>query len=57
MIDGTIKTIVDNDYYYHYNWGWRGIDNGYFADGVFDTEKGQSRSNFNVYQSYFLIYK
>ncbi len=57
MIDGTIKTIVDNDYYYHYNWGWRGIDNGYFADGVFDSTKGESRSNYNVYQSYFLIYK
>jgi len=23
--------------YYHMNWGWNGTDNGYFADGVFDS--------------------
>lgn len=57
LLDGTIETIVENDYYYHYNWGWCGQDNGYFADGVFDTTKGQSRYDYNVYQYYFLIYK
>ncbi len=28
-------------YYYHFNWGWNGSDNGYFVMGVFDTSKGE----------------
>lgn len=26
--------------YVHCNWGWGGIDNGYFLEGVYDTDKG-----------------
>lgn len=26
--------------YVHCNWGWGGADNGYFLEGVYDTDKG-----------------
>ena len=57
-------------YYYHFNWGWNGTDNGYFEMGVFDTSKGEvspgvaiagpgtgSRANYDFSNSvgYFII--
>lgn len=57
-------------YYYHFNWGWNGTDNGYFVMGVFDTSKGtespggishkapnMSRANYDFNNSvgYFII--
>lgn len=57
LIDGTKEKIVKNIYYYHFNWGWNGSDNGYFAEGVFDTAKPTSRYDFSSNVSYFLVYK
>lgn len=57
LIDGKIETIEKDDYYYHYNWGWCGKDNGYFADGVFDNKKGESRYDFNIGTEYYIVYK
>ncbi len=34
-----VKTVLQ-DSYLHINWGWGGINNGYFAEGCFDTKKG-----------------
>lgn len=32
---------VENDYFMHYNWGWYGDSNGYFAEGVYNTAQAQ----------------
>lgn len=42
-IDGKEHPYVNDytTYYYHFNWGWNGTDNGYFVMGVFDTSKGE----------------
>ena len=42
-IDGKEHPYVRDytTYYYHFNWGWNGLDNGYFEMGVFDTSKGE----------------
>ena len=31
--------ILSQTNYIHFNWGWGGTCNGYFLDGVFNTEK------------------
>ncbi len=31
--------LLSQTNYIHHNWGWRGSCNGYFLDGVFNTEK------------------
>ena len=36
-------TVTDSDRYYnHVNWGWNGISNGYFLDGVFTANAAYS---------------
>lgn len=35
-------TVDYTTYYYHFNWGDNGKDNGYFEMGVFDTSKGEA---------------
>ena len=57
LIGGKTETIVEDDYYYHYNWGWCGLDNGYFADGVFDHTKIHSRYDYNIGTEYYIVYK
>lgn len=32
---------VENDHFMHYNWGWYGDSNGYFAEGVYNTTQAQ----------------
>lgn len=32
--------MTDNRILVHCNWGWGGTDDGYYFDGVFDTNKG-----------------
>ncbi|MCQ2226307.1 MAG: C10 family peptidase [Bacteroidales bacterium] len=36
------KTVTSCEYsdYVHINWGWSGIDNGYYLSNVFDTKNG-----------------
>lgn len=61
-------TLDYTTYYYHFNWGWNGTDNGYFEMGVFDTSKGVenpgsilaapslgSRANYGDGVQYFII--
>lgn len=56
--DGTMEKRETPTYYYHFNWGWNGVSNGYFLSGVFDSDKPSiSRYNFNNSTSYFLVYK
>ena len=40
-----VKTVLQ-DSYLHVNWGWGGSNNGYFAEGCFDTRKGDFDSPF-----------
>lgn len=61
LSDGSEEII--NTYYFHYNWGWCGIDNGYFLDAILDSTKGisegelpSSRSSFGPNAYYFIIY-
>lgn len=57
--------IIADDHYIHYNWGWNGSCNGYFLEGVFNTNEGQdpilsvprSRYNFSHNIKYFTIKK
>lgn len=53
-------------YYNHVNWGWNGISNGYFLDGVFsansaltydDPSLGTASNSFNNYVQYFPVVK
>jgi hypothetical protein len=37
----TGQVSVENDHYMHFNWGWYGDSNGYFAEGVYDTTQAQ----------------
>ena len=32
-------------YMYHFNWGWYGLNNGYFSYNVFDTDMGTYDGN------------
>lgn len=60
--------ILSQQNYIHYNWGWGGSCNGYFLDGVFNTEdayqdppiiipnKSKSRYNFNRSVEFFTVY-
>lgn len=41
-----VKTVLQNSYL-HINWGWGGKNNGYFAEGCFDTKKGNFDHDFN----------
>lgn len=34
------KLDIVHSKYVHCNWGWGGADNGYFLEGVYDTDKG-----------------
>ena len=34
-----VKTVL-RDSYLHINWGWGGVNDGYFAEGCFDVKKG-----------------
>lgn len=52
----TTRTETTN--YVHCNWGWNGVQNGFFLDGIYDTAKGidpwgstGSRYNFEYYIS------
>lgn len=36
-IDGSDEVV--EEIYFHYNWGWCGMHNGYFKAGVFNTTK------------------
>ena len=36
-IDGEIQ--IEHNYYNHINWGWNGLDNGYYLDGVWDASQ------------------
>ncbi len=57
LADGTYKTSHKHEYYYRFNWGWCGEDNGYFTAGVFDTSKAQSRYDFSNSPIYFVVSK
>lgn len=35
LFDGTVEKETTESIYYHFNWGWNGSYNGYFASGVF----------------------
>lgn len=55
--DGIYETITEHNYSYHFNWGWNGDFNGYFAAGVFDVTKGRSIYDFSRDPFYFVAYK
>lgn len=55
--DGSYETVEKHDYYYHFNWGWSGRDNGNFNAGVFDNKNPRSRYNFAIDPAYFVVYK
>lgn len=46
-------------YYNHYNWGWRGYNNGYFLENIYqikddpyyDGKSQKDNSNYNLYES------
>lgn len=44
-------------YFYHFNWGWNGQDNGYFKAGVFSIkdENDKEKYNFNDNVMFFTI--
>lgn len=42
--------------YIHYNWGWGGVNNGYFLEDVFDTNKGTTDPRFNIRSRYSFVY-
>lgn len=58
-----IESHIENTAYNHINWGWNGMDNGYFLYDVFDTSKALSydfgpridKRNYNIYLQYFVI--
>lgn len=56
-IDGTYEVIKHNDYAYHFNWGWCGVDNVYFSASVFKTNTSNTAYNFNTGNTYFAVYK
>ena len=45
-----IAELIDTNYtyYYHFNWGWYGWNNGYFLYNVFDTDNGLYDSSNHV---------
>lgn len=50
-IDGEL--IQTEQYYYnHINWGWNGLDNGYFLDGVWDVSQYESLDSLSTHQQY-----
>ncbi|MDE6310845.1 MAG: C10 family peptidase [Muribaculaceae bacterium] len=57
-IDGEmITTYINKDCYYHFNWGWNGSCNGYFAGGVFNSDTPLSRNNYDRNVRYFVVAK
>ena len=44
LFQGGHAWVLDGEWgdYYHINWGWRGIRDGYYAKGVFDTAQRYS---------------
>ena len=58
---GTISTRTI--YYNHFNWGWNGIDNGYFLENVFtpsrgsdyDGENNNDNRNYSNLNYYFIV--
>ncbi|MCM1068241.1 MAG: C10 family peptidase [Muribaculaceae bacterium] len=54
---GQTITVVEETYYYHFNWGWCGQDNGYFLAGVFDNNKPASRYSFTSSLNFFVVSK
>lgn len=56
-IDGTYEVLRHDDYAYHFNWGWCGVDNGYFSAGVFKNNTSDTAYNFNTNNCYFAVYK
>lgn len=69
VVDGYKKysylSANPSEIYYHCNWGWNGMDNGYFSNGVFnvsdaysyDSPYVESQRNFNSYIMYFAVTK
>lgn len=53
--DGSKTTVTTNEYYYHYNWGWNGKANGYFAAGVFNMN--DPNYDFSYSPRFFVVYK
>ncbi len=55
-VGGSVEYVPSRyTYYYHYNWGWCGVDNGYFLEGVFDPSS-PSRAGYNRNNMYFVVY-
>lgn len=38
-------SLTHDEVYNHVNWGWNGLHNGYFNDGVFSTAAGAFEDN------------
>ena len=53
--NGTVVTT--SSIYYHFNWGAYGVNDGYFAAGVFDQSKPKSRADYKYDTRYFVVYK
>ncbi len=51
------KPIVTKDIYYHFNWGFYGQSDGYFAAGVFNDSKPSARGDYSKNPQYFVVYK
>ena len=62
--DGSSQVIETRQYgrnYYHCNWGWNGLYNGFYLSGLFDAENGagivtraNSKSDHDHYYQYDL---
>ncbi len=52
-----IETYTNKDCYYHFNWGWNGSCNGYFAGGVFNSNTPLSRADYHRNVRYFVVAK
>ena len=59
---GEVTTLTDH--FMHFNWGWYGNCNGYFAEGVYDTSQAllydteihNENYNFNINVAYLSVY-
>jgi hypothetical protein len=60
----TGEVITENNYYLHFNWGWYGNCNGYFAEGVYDTSQAllydtgthSVNYNYNISNKFLNVY-
>lgn len=63
-----VEVVYNTTTYFHFNWGWDGLNNGYFVAGVFDTTKGsndddspvvipkiRSRTNYGTEVCYYIV--